>query len=179
MKPERFRSFAARPVPYMLFCAVTFVCAQVIGAEAPDGHRSKISFQRECKRLASDVSVTNAAQTISPRASPASPLQQPPHPPLARSRGEEGTVVMNLFVTETGEVAEAHLATSSGYSELDSAAMQATQRWRLAPGTIGGIPVCMWVKFAVVFSLSAGNQQQNVTRPFAGFEGPKPARPKE
>lgn len=80
---------------------------------------------------------------------------------------------MNLFVTERGEVAEVHLATSSGYAELDSAAMQATKHWKLSPGTIDDIPICMWVKFAVVFSLSTSNQQQNVSRPFVGFEGPK------
>jgi len=172
-----FRSFSAI-VPYMVFCVATFECAQAVGAEVPAKRRPSLSFNRQCNRLASDVSATNEAKLVAPRASPATPLQQPPHPPLARSRGEEGTVVMDLFVTETGEVAEARLAASSGYAELDSAAMQGTERWRLSPGTLDGIPVCMWAKYAVRFSLSAGDQQENVMRPFGGVGGSE-GRPPE
>lgn len=165
-----FRSFSAI-VPYMVFCVATFECAQVMGAEVPATRRPSLSFNRQCKRLASDVSETNSAKLIPPRASPATPLQQPPHPPLARSRGEEGTVVMDLFVTETGEVAEVYLAISSGYAELDSAAMQGTERWKLSPATLDGIPVCMWGKYAVRFSLPTGDQQENVVPPFGGVGG--------
>ena len=117
-------SFSARVVSYIAFCVATIECTQVAGAEVPAEPRLTMSFHRECKRLATDVFAANGAKMIAPRASPASPLEQPPHPPLARSRAQEGTVVMNLFVTETGEVAEVHVATSSGYAELDSAAMQ-------------------------------------------------------
>jgi TonB family protein len=134
----------------LMTIAATLCSTSVVNA----ADSAKMSFNHKCNRPATQVMGPTRTKTTAPRASPAHPLQQPPHPPLARSRGEEGTVVMEIFVTETGAVSEVRIATSSGSAELDAAAMQVTQRWRLTPGTVDGIPVCMWGRFAVTFSLA-------------------------
>lgn len=137
----------------MVAGGVTFVLA----AEPATDPDMRMSFDRECKRLATDVlgaaptADRGQARTIAPRASPDFPLQQPPHPPEAREHG--GTVVMEIFVTEAGLVSEARVFHSSGDVALDRAAMKATQHWRLLPGTVDGEPVCMWGKFAVMFQI--------------------------
>jgi TonB family protein len=127
----------------------------LLAAEHANNQGMRMSFDRACKRLASDVmgAVSGAHHdqtgTVSPRASREFPLQQPPHPPEAPD--QEGTVVLDIFVTEAGLVSEVRVSRSSGHQALDLAAMKITERWRLLPGTVSGEPVCMWGKFAVMF----------------------------
>jgi len=127
----------------------------LLAAEPASNQSTSMSFDRPCKRLPSDVQgapsrdPADPAKTIAPRASREFPLQQPPHPPEAAN--SEGTVVLDIFVTEAGLVSEVRVYRSSGHPALDFAAMKGTERWRLQPGTINGEPVCMWGKFAVVF----------------------------
>lgn len=127
----------------------------VIAAEPASKPGMRMSFDRACKRLATNVlgavsrDDRGQAKTLAPRVSPEFPLQQPPHPPEARGLG--GTVVMEVFVTEAGLVSEVRVSRSGGQQALDLAAMKITERWRLVPGTIDGEPVCMWGRFAVTF----------------------------
>ena len=45
--------------------------------------------------------------TVLPKSNRTRPLSQPVYPPLSRTTGEHGTVVLNLFVLEDGSVADA------------------------------------------------------------------------
>ena len=149
-----------------IFTCMTLVGAcpglRAMDAEPAPSASQKMSFNRACNRLAMDVPAPRDTKTIPPRASPEQPLLQPPYPPPARSRKEEGTVVMELFVSEIGEVVEARVARSSGYEDLDAAALRGVENWRLIPGTFGGTPVCMWGRFAVTFSLAVDQSKQRV-----------------
>jgi protein TonB len=83
------------------------------------------------------------------------PLSQPEYPPSSRRAGESGTVILEVYVLETGRVGEARVKQSSGFPRLDEAAVREVKRsWRLVPGTENGKPVPMWGQFAVTFKLT-------------------------
>jgi protein TonB len=72
---------------------------------------------------------------------------------MARKRGYQGTVVLEVLVDRGGKVKELNLSASSGYSVLDQAALASVKTWIFDPGTRGGEKVDMWVKVPVRFQL--------------------------
>ncbi|MGK2742082.1 energy transducer TonB [Tepidicaulis sp. LMO-SS28] len=90
-----------------------------------------------------------------PQAAPGHGNTQPPYPAAARRAGEEGRVVLMLFVAENGRVTDGRIETSSGFPRLDrTALMHALRNWRFTPATQDGQPVGHWKKFAVTFRLT-------------------------
>jgi periplasmic protein TonB len=90
-----------------------------------------------------------------PKSDTRRPLSQPEYPPSSRRAGEHGTVILEVYVLETGRVGEARVKQSSGFPRLDEAAVREVKRaWRLVPGTENGKPVPMWGQFAVTFKLT-------------------------
>ncbi|MDA5194756.1 energy transducer TonB [Govanella unica] len=80
---------------------------------------------------------------------------QPEYPPSARRAGEEGTVILLLYVKEDGRIGEAKVDKSSGFNRLDEAAQKEAERnWRFKPATKDGKPVAAWTKVAVTFRLT-------------------------
>lgn len=65
----------------------------------------------------------------------------PAYPASSRRRGEEGVVVLQVELTETGTVANARIRSSSGFTGLDAAALGAVKTWRCTPATRNGQPV--------------------------------------
>jgi len=80
--------------------------------------------------------------------------EPPRYPRLARKRGYEGMVMLNVFVTENGRVNGVKVDSTSGYSILDRAAMDAVNKWTFEPGIRNGLPAGMWVKVPVRFNLT-------------------------
>jgi protein TonB len=72
---------------------------------------------------------------------------------IARKRGYQGTVVLDVLVSREGRVKEVNLSASSGYSVLDQAASTSVKTWLFDPGTRGGETVERWVKVPVRFQL--------------------------
>jgi protein TonB len=96
-----------------------------------------------------------AIPRTAPRSDTRRPLTQPEYPPSSRRAGEAGTVILEVYVLETGRVGDARVKQSSGYPRLDEAAVREVKRsWRLVPGTENGKPVPMWGQFAVTFKLT-------------------------
>jgi len=93
-----------------------------------------------------------------PKVDPKHPLTIPEYPAAARRRGEAGTVVLQLYVLETGRVGEAKVKKSSGSESLDDAAVREAKRsWRLVPATgEDGKPVAAWYDLAMTFRLEDG-----------------------
>jgi protein TonB len=77
----------------------------------------------------------------------------PVYPSIARRRGYEGTVVLEVFVGEDGRVGEVRIAESSSYRLLDRSAIKAVEGWQFEPGSQGGKTVAMWVRVPVDFRL--------------------------
>ena len=76
-----------------------------------------------------------------------------PYPGLARKRGQEGTVILQVLVNRDGRVADLEIETSSGFGLLDLAAVSAVRNWSFEPGRKGGEQVVMWVRVPVIFKL--------------------------
>jgi len=106
------------------------------------------------------AAVTESAAATSPAFVPVTisvPLYDqnpsPAYPRRARLRGYEGTVVVEAFVTVSGDVSKARLAKSSGYGILDDSALSAVGTWRFEPARRGDTPIAMWVSVPVKFEL--------------------------
>lgn len=75
------------------------------------------------------------------------------YPSGAKRRGEEGSAIVQIYVGADGRVSEAKLDSSTGYPELDEAAIKYAKTWRVLPGTVDGVPQPMWWKVRVTFKL--------------------------
>ncbi|BBE35153.1 energy transducer TonB [Sphingosinicella microcystinivorans] len=69
---------------------------------------------------------------------------KPPAYPLeSRRKREQGIVVLALTLGTDGNVADIHLAKSSGYDRLDRAALGAVRHWRWSPTIRDGVAVAV------------------------------------
>ena len=90
--------------------------------------------------------------------SPPGPLDgvrnpEPEYPLINRERGDQGTVVVRLQVSETGQVTEVEIVRTSGHPGLDEAARKAARRWRYRPALRDGVPIPGNIRTAVHFNL--------------------------
>ena len=65
----------------------------------------------------------------------------PVYPRSARRKGHEGCVAVAVTVAEDGGIVQAAVVASSGYGELDAAALAAVRSARFAPATAEGVRV--------------------------------------
>jgi protein TonB len=78
---------------------------------------------------------------------------KPRYPPLARRRGWQGRVLVEVVVLEDGTVESLTVHTSSGYTLLDKSAVQAVQGWRFRPARREGVAVASRVLVPIHFTL--------------------------
>jgi protein TonB len=90
-----------------------------------------------------------------PRSDPRRPFTEPEYPPTSRRLGQEGTVVLLIYVLDNGRVGDVKIHKSSGFPKLDEAAEREARRsWRFIPAREGDKPVADWGQFAVTFRLT-------------------------
>ena len=77
----------------------------------------------------------------------------PKYPRIARRKGYQGTVLIEVLVNREGRVKDARLLQSSGHSILDKAALGSVKTWIFDPAMKGEEKVEMWVKVPVRFQL--------------------------
>lgn len=77
----------------------------------------------------------------------------PTYPALARRMGEEGRVVLRVFVEPGGRPSQIEVKTGSGSPRLDQAAQDAVWRWKFVPARRGEETVGAWVLVPIVFNL--------------------------
>jgi len=89
--------------------------------------------------------------------SEATPLEfvnlAPEYPALARRRGWEGLVVLQVRVEKDGTPSAVVILESSGHNILDRAAQEAIQRWRFKPAQSGLLTFASTVNIPVRFQL--------------------------
>ena len=78
----------------------------------------------------------------------------PRYPRIARKRGYQGTVVLEVLVAREGEVEDLKIYQSSGYKALDKAALSSVRHWIFTPGRRGDVVVDMWVRVPIAFRLT-------------------------
>lgn len=77
----------------------------------------------------------------------------PPYPAMSRRMGEQGTVLVRVFVTNEGLPEKIELKKSSGAARLDESALDVVKRWRFVPAHRGDEKVGAWVVVPIKFSL--------------------------
>ncbi|MBF0294717.1 MAG: energy transducer TonB [Magnetococcales bacterium] len=80
---------------------------------------------------------------------------KPAYPPSARRMGQQGTVLLTVEVSASGEVARVEVKSGSGVDSLDRAALAAVEKWRFVPARRNGQPVAATVTVPIRFQLDA------------------------
>ncbi len=75
------------------------------------------------------------------------------YPSLSRRLGEQGRTLLRVRVDATGHPAEVLMASSSGFTRLDEAAVAAARRTRFRPYVEDGAARAVWVLMPFVFTL--------------------------
>jgi TonB family protein len=74
----------------------------------------------------------------------------PVYPESARERGLEGSPVVEVWVSETGDVIDVAIAESAG-AILDGALLEAVAGWRFTPARLHGVPVSVRITVQHLF----------------------------
>lgn len=77
----------------------------------------------------------------------------PVYPRSARRKGREGTVVVEAVVRESGSVESAQVVSTSGFADLDGAAVKAVRKAEFAPAREDGVAVSGRIRLTFEFRL--------------------------
>ena len=100
-----------------------------------------------------------SAPTVAPRQArldaPPKPKRniRPDYPKGARQRGEQGDVVLEIRVNAEGAVDDVKVGVSSGFAELDEAAVRAAKAAKFSPARSGHDPVASTARLKLQFKL--------------------------
>jgi len=98
---------------------------------------------------------TPQPQLVGVRQDPRHPLSKPQYSPRIIREGGQGTIEIEVYVLPNGRVGDARVAKSTGFAELDLAAIaEAKRNWRLLPATRNGEPIAQWHRLRVTFKLN-------------------------
>lgn len=131
----------------------------VTKADTPALNPNSSNAQEAAAANAAAAPSTASGKTSSPSlvepSADADYLKNPPpgYPRISRRNGEQGTVIVRVFISTQGAPEKAEVRISSGFARLDQAALEAVQRWRFVPGRRNGTPEAMWFNIPVRFIL--------------------------
>lgn len=77
----------------------------------------------------------------------------PPYPSLSKRLGEQGKVVVRVFIGTDGLASQAEIRSSSGYDRLDQTALKTALTWKYVPGKVNGEAKAMWFNVPIHFVL--------------------------
>ncbi len=133
----------------------------------PENAITTETAQTENPESNNDVSSTESMTPANTSATVAEPVFTPPkvdakskdnpppaYPRIARRLGQEGTVVLDVFILADGSVGDVKLKTTSGHSRLDDSAVEAVRHWRYIPARLGDKAVSHWYTQSVKFVLN-------------------------
>ncbi len=93
-------------------------------------------------------------------------IQQNLHyPEIARKAGIEGQVIVQVLISEEGDVLDTRIMKSLGKSGCDEAALNAVKSVKWQPALNKGQPVKVWVAIPVVFKLNGGKKTKQIEEP--------------
>lgn len=96
-----------------------------------------------------------AAPRIELPSSNAAYLQNPApaYPAISKRMGEQGKVVLRVFISTDGLPQKIEINQSSGFDRLDRQAHDTVLRWKFVPGKRNGVPEAMWYLVPINFIL--------------------------
>ncbi len=107
--------------------------------------------------LLSSFAVISAAcadgTTSPPKIDSTFPVSPPVYPPAAQWTGEEGTTIVRLLISSSGKAHRFNIDKSSGFKDLDYAAVEAAMAWHYLPAMRDGDTTSDWIIVEVKFQL--------------------------
>jgi protein TonB len=110
------------------------------------------SFGFVCVALAVGSGAALAEDGVA-RVDPVQDQSQMLYPDSARAAGEQGTVLIDVLVRPSGHASKFKVAQSSGFGDLDEAALESVMNWHYVPAVRDGDKVTDWATVKVVFQL--------------------------
>lgn len=111
------------------------------------------------------LTVAQDGKIIPPRPHPGDVMRHwPVYPEDALSAGIEGTVIVRLQVTATGQPEDISVQQSSGVTSLDVTAVAAVSRWQFDAGKRDGVAETMTVSLPIRFSLPKQTDEASATK---------------
>lgn len=91
---------------------------------------------------------------VAPKLTRASGSLEDYYPSSAKRDGQEGSVIVAVYVQANGKVTEVKVEQSSGFPALDDGAVSFAKTWRFTPGTRNGVAEATWFRTKVTFKLT-------------------------
>ena len=152
--PTRTQTEETKPVAQLPLLARPTEAPAPIAAPTPSLRDPPLIEAAPLRSAPAPATAVAPPVLVSPRFD-AAYLQNPPpvYPPLARHLGEQGRVLLRVFVTADGVAGTVDLRSTSGSERLDRAALETVKRWRFVPARQGEAAVAAWVLVPISFSL--------------------------
>lgn len=80
---------------------------------------------------------------------------KPVYPHASRRLGEQGKVLLRVYVSAAGLAEKVEIKLGSGFARLDQAAEEAVSRWRFVPARRGEQMIAAWVQVPINFQLES------------------------
>lgn len=144
---------SAPPRPHRTAARVAFAEAVPHAAGAPGPAALDALVERLDAAGAGAAPSSGAAADSAPAQPVGGANAPPPYPLVARRRGWEGRVLLEVRVGADGSVGRVRVARSSGHSVLDEAARAAVEHWTFTPARAGGVTLASTVGVPVIFRL--------------------------
>ncbi len=104
--------------------------------------------------LASVQSAASGSGWVSPSYTGQAHANRPPrYPRRSRARGEQGSVILEVHVDQSGKPTQIDTFQSSGYPGLDNAAIKSVRKWKFTPASYFGVAAEGVVRIPIRFAL--------------------------
>lgn len=80
---------------------------------------------------------------------------KPVYPHASRRLGEQGKVLLRVYVSAAGLAEKVEIKLGSSFARLDQAAEEAVSRWRFVPAKRGDQAIAAWVQVPITFQLES------------------------
>ncbi len=99
----------------------------------------------QASKTASPVLVKDVRFHVKPK--------QPTYPRMARRKGLEGSVLIEVWLDKNGRQTLQNIVKSSGHQVLDDAALDAVKQWQFSQHRINGIAIAHRLRVPITFNL--------------------------
>ncbi|HTT99823.1 MAG TPA: energy transducer TonB [Rhizomicrobium sp.] len=98
-------------------------------------------------------SASTACADSPPKVDRSFPTAAPDYPAAAQTAGEQGDVLVDVYVNASGKPRKFKIHQSSGFPDLDNSAAQAVANWRFVPAVQNGDNTSAWTTVKIHFEL--------------------------
>ena len=153
-KPIKPKKVASKPVEVAKPVAKTTTPPAKQATQDQLDEASPSSEPQQTARASSQAANGAHQQVVVTEPLFAAPPTPPRYPTIARKRGQQGTVWLDVWLDEEGKQAKLAIAKSSGLAVLDESALKAVSQWQFQGYRVGGVRMASRVRIPVEFALN-------------------------